>query len=70
MWGNPRNSTAGYKDKHRGLFLRMMAATLMFTLSGMTDQMPTFGDTTTAAQSYLVNQEIKLPDPTASAPWR
>ena len=31
----------------------------MFTCSVMTDPMPTFGDTTVVAQSYLVNQEIE-----------
>ena len=30
----------------------------LFTRSVMTDPMPTFGDATVAAQSYLVNQEI------------
>ena len=34
------------------------AATLMFTLE-IPDLMPTFGDTTLAAQSYLVNQRIE-----------
>ena len=34
------------------------AATLAFTVAVMADLMPTFGDTSIAAQSYLVNQEI------------
>ena len=34
------------------------AATFAFTVAVMADLMPTFGDTSIAAQSYLVNQEI------------
>ena len=36
------------------------AATFAFTVAVMADLMPTFGDTSIAAQSYLVNQEIDL----------
>ena len=42
----------------------------MFTLSVMTDPIPTFGDTTVAPQVYMQHREIESIDAAASVRWR
>ena len=46
------------------------AATLMFTFSVMTDPMPTFGDESVNSLALYAEARDRVPDPTASEPWR